>query len=481
MIFPKSFKDKCTQEGIILVDVLLALSVSALFVLLTTELVYGARELFESAKARLALIEVYERHVAEFEDLDVDEVRRIDDDETGAAVVGRKVMYGNERTETVIDVHSTSTRGTPQTLTFVSVKKIEGEIQTGNSLCSVNFTSSDTVGSYNYISRQERQSPEEAVNNLKIIEINLPIPITLPLTDMVVRNNLVYLSADSSAFAEPDILVVDIADPDNVLLKSSIHTGPGVSAIAVDENKIFGSAASTASQLHTVRIDSPEQLSLESRYQLVLPYATATPAIGSAIFADHDRVYLGTEKWAGAEFVILDVSGGSPSEIATLEIGSKVNKIYVAHGRVFIASAGQGQLVTADLGGPVIADSFSPSGWQRQEGKTISYFEKQLSFGRTSGGFNIVQDHELFRLGSTPVSRDSPGGVYGIVSDRNFEFAVSRRLGKELQMYDKNLSAATSQEISLPGEPLAMVCDGDSLYVLARSSPTLYKISFTPQ
>jgi hypothetical protein len=210
--------------------------------------------------------------------------------------------------------------------------------------------------------------------------------------------------------------------------------------------------------------------------------------LASSIFYKNNKVYLGTEKWSGEEFNIIDVSDViNPVKIGGLEIGSKVNDIYVDGNIAYVASSDQFQLRVVDIknpNNPTVLNTFSPSGWQRQEGKTISLFEQSLNFGRTSGGFNFISDHEAFSWlanSSTtldnPFSIDVPSGVYGIVRDRDRIYLATRQVDRELQIFDTQLSASTSSAYSLPIQPQAMTCDGDHLYILAHTAPVIYKIS----
>ena len=148
------------------------------------------------------------------------------------------------------------------------------------------------------------------------------------------------------------------------------------------------------------------------------------------------------------------------------------------------------QLRTIDISDqtrPLLKSAFSPSGWQRQEGKTLAYFEDSPDLGRTSGGFDIATDHELFdwRLASgtpdiaavLPDSVNIPGGVYGIVADRRHIYAATRNVNQELAIFESSLSTTTATYQSLPVAPQTIVCDGNKLYILAHTAPVIYEIT----
>jgi hypothetical protein len=484
MTYPKCYKD---NGGVILVDVLLALSVSALFVGITAHITLGARDLFERARTRAYLIDLYEQYKDDVTDVQVYENRTVQISET-ERIEATKVPYGNERTETIVTVSSSYS----QPLSFVSVSSQSGaHIQSSDSLCSVRFSDSSTIGSYKYISeRNTTGDPAHVAAQVHIRAIRLPLPPALPLTDIIVQNGTAYISADSASASDDDLFVLNISSTTSSYIKGSINTGPGIAAIALAGEYVYAAAASSAFQLHTIRVDKTGSLSLKNRYQLPLPYATATPAVGTAIAFNDGRIFLGTEKWAGQEMLIFDAALPSePNMLGSLEIGSKNSKMLITNGLLMVAAAGEHQLLVSDISNervPVLVSAISPRGWQRQEGKVFSYFENTLRFGRTSGGFNIVQDHELFGWSSSTqlsalglpgsYSQDNGGGVYGIISDRHFDFVAGRELGKELQIISRNFTSSVA--VPLPDEPRTIVCDGDSIFALAKNSPTLFQISF---
>lgn len=431
------------KRGTILIDVLTALTLAMLFIAVMTSTSIDSRALFERAKERNLLLNAYE---------------------AGDGVIGGR-PYGNDRIQTDFEVVSTSSI---LRLTRVLMRQSsdDGLIKAiGTPLCSVDFLNG---------------------NSISVIPITLSVNPLLPLTDFEVRNGIAYISADSSIASDPDVLIVDIRNSNLPIILSSINTGPGIASIALAGKRIYAAASSAAAQLHIIRLDGLNNPILEKKFKLPLPYATATPALASSIFYSDGNIYLGAEKWDGDEFDVLNSS--QSIKISGLEIGSKVSDIFVRNDRAYIANASQLQLIIADVqdpAHPMIVDSFSPSGWSRQEGKTVSSFEDALNFGRTAGGYNIIGDHEAFAWASTssttlinPVSIDIPGGVYGIIADRFNIYLATRQTDKELQIFDRNFTTSTSKSYSLPIAPQAMTCDGDRLYILAHTAPVIYEITF---
>ena len=459
-------------RGIILIDILLALSLSTVFVVIIVGMSLDSRELFERAQERNQLMDVYVQHASEIHDLMPYQTW------SSGNMYASARWYGNDRIETDITVMSTSSR---QSIHFTLIRAYPFSALSdsqGTPLCSVDFLSG--------------QSPQ----HITITPIFIPISDAIPLTHLEVRDGIAYISTDSAKSSDPDMVLVDIHDPFHATVLSSIDTGPGIVSFSLAGNRIYAAVDSTSAQLHSIRIDSVNALHLEKKYQIPLPYASATPAVGSAIFFNKNRVYLGTEKSDGDEFSIIDVSNPlSPAKLGGIAIDSKVTDVFVRDSVAYVSDSGQQQFVSVDISDPVhphVSAFASPSGWSRQEGKVVSFFEDTVNAGRTSGGFNIVSDPELLSwvhasttgvipisFSSAPRSLDISGGVYGIVTDRTHVFVATRQSGKELQIFDWSLSTSTMNYYSLPFQPQSMTCDGSTLYVLGHTASVIYKINTT--
>ena len=448
------------NQGIILIDILLALSLSVLFVSIISESSFNSRSLFHRAQDRNAMLDTYEAHASEILGLLPHESRSVN----GLLATAR--WFGNDRIETDVEMTSTTSN---QKVLFHQVAPYpfaNAFDAAGTTLCSVDYMSTST--------------------KFNIIPILLPIAPSISLTHLEVRNGIAYISADSTKASDSDLFIIDIKDASNSKVLSQINTGPGLVSFTLAGERIFGAAASTAGQLHIIRINSLSSLVLEKKYQLPLPYATATAAIASSIFFNKNKIYLGTEKWDGDEFVVFDVSDSfNPTIIGASRIDSKVNDISVRGNIAYVAASGEQQLLVFDVTDPhhpLQINSFSPSGWSRQEGKSTASFEDGLAFGRTSGGFNITADQELFSWASASVNispsyvADISGGIYGIVNDRKYIYVISRTTGKELQVFDSTLSTSTARYYSLPVSPRSITCDSRSLYILGKDSPVIYQI-----
>ena len=406
--------------------------------------------------------------------------------------------YGNDRIETDITVGyadvdgkpATTSRDTP-TISFAQVRTypfVNASDPAGTPLCSPDLELQAPVGSYQFL-----QTSGIAPRTPTITPITLPIDPLLPLTDLIVRDGIAYVSADSSVSSDPDLIIADIHDPHHPTVSSSLNTGPGIDGIALAGNHIFAAASSAAAELHVIRLTSQSSplsptAALAKKYRLPLPQASTSPPLGSSISYNKGTVYLGTDKWDGSEFAVIDVSSSEdPVQVGGFETGSKVNSISIRNGTAYVADSDQAQLRVLDVNvrtTPRLLYSFSPSGWQRQTGETSSVFEDSLVFGRTSGGFDIPTDLESFAwpisvpTSTPPFALNVSGGVYGLVADRHHVYAATRTNGQEFSVYDRSLATATAAHYPLPVAPQTITCDEDKLYILAHTAPVIYQVSF---
>ena len=298
-------------------------------------------------------------------------------------------------------------------------------------------------------------------------------------TDLEVRNGIIYLSADASSGASHDFFIVDTRDSSNPVVISSLNTGPGISALEVAGPYVFAAQASSVNQLQIIDIHDRSLPKLISQVKLPLPTPTTTASFATAIFYSKGFVYIGTAKWNGPEFAVIDVSNPyDPIVVGGFETGTQINDIYVRGDRVYLATSDIQQmrvLDVSDKNNPALVDSFSSSGWQTQAGKVFDFFEGKLGFGRTVGGFNVTSNHEAFFFDTdvdfdvAEISSDIPGGVYGILSRPGLIFLATHSQQNEFQVWNASLTQNIFN-IPLGINPLRMSCDGLNLFFATGNS-----------
>lgn len=298
-------------------------------------------------------------------------------------------------------------------------------------------------------------------------------------TDLEVRNEIIYLSADSSASASHDFFIIDARKTSYPVIVSSLNTGPGIFALEVAGPYVFAAQASSVNQLQIIDIRDRSLPQLISQIRLPLPTPTTTAPFATSIFYSKEFVYIGTAKWNGSEFAIVDVSNPyDPIVVGGFETGTQINDIYVRGDKAYLATSDIQQmrvLDVSDKGNPILITSFTYSGWQTQAGKVFDFFVDRLGFGRTVGGFNVVSNHEafLFDINASfdfaSTSSDVPGGVYGILIRPEFIFLATHSQDREFQVWDTSFSQNIFN-MPLGINPVRMLCDDKSFYLATGNS-----------
>lgn len=292
-------------------------------------------------------------------------------------------------------------------------------------------------------------------------------------TDIEARNSIVYLTADSSTQSQSDLFIINAHDIQNPIILSSLNTGPGISAIAVAGPYLYLANTSSLSQLQIIDIHNINFPYIVSQLRLPLPEASTTPAKGSAIYYKNGYIYLGTSKWDGPEFYVIDVVNPfNPQIIGSFETNTLINDIFVYKDNAYIATSDEYQMRILDItdkNSLLLEYGFAPSGWQTQQGKVINYFENILSLGRTVGGINRIMNHESFIFSTTTeysvqFSSDIPGGVYGILLRQPFIFLITHAIGEEFQVWNMDFTKKIYSK-SLGINPIAMSCDWSNIFM----------------
>jgi hypothetical protein len=295
-----------------------------------------------------------------------------------------------------------------------------------------------------------------------------------PSTDLEVRNNIGYLSTDGTTASAPDFYIVDLTNPNSPSIISSLNTGPGIAALEVAGPYIYAANLSTTNQLQVIDVSNRSAPVLVTKFKLPLPQASSTPPLATSIFYSKGLIYLGTQKWEGGELSIIDVTNPlAPTYLNSFETNTVVNNMYVRDGFAYLASADAGQMRILDVHNPSTiteVSEFSGSGWQTQTGKTLSYFEGIYSLGRTTGGFNVTTNHEIFTFSASSTSQatpqnshDIPGGVYGIIQRPPNIYLATHFTTGEFQVWKDDLSSQVFN-LSLGFSPTSLACDGRTLY-----------------
>ena len=458
-----------SSRGSLLLDFMMALAFGITFMIFTKDLVFLSRQLVEQSKQNKLDIQEY--------DLAKD---RMTDTSTGFITSSSTTIVSSKFGNYFYKNY------------FIGSNKLYIENIFGNDqsiindpkdLCNPQLLRNYKTGSYD--SYRLLGASSSPLVDIDIRTISLPLNITDFPTDFVIRNGFAYITLDSNDQIEPDLISVDIRDDPGKII-SSQNSGPGLSGLLLVGDRIYASSLSTTNQLQIFGLGQGHDLHLIAKYKLPLPYATATPPLGSAIDFSYPNIILGTTKWDGDELSLISIDQDIPSKISGFDIGSKINNIYSADRALFVSSSNQYQLSNFIINNNFLnlTKYLDPGGSNRQEGKVTNLFENNLLFGRTSGGFDIDNEHELFRFGSSSpidtnqyISTNQSGGIYGLIEDKDYIYAISHKKDAQFIIYDKNLKIFDNY--SLPINPLKLRCDGNLLYILANNAPYIYEIKIS--
>jgi hypothetical protein len=318
---------------------------------------------------------------------------------------------------------------------------------------------------------RETCDPRDLLDTTKTLHIyqNSQLDLGNSGTDLEVRNRIVYLATDSSIAGLPDLYIWNTEDPHYPYLLSVLNSGPGFSAIEVAGHYVYAANLGTTNQLQIIDISSREAPVVVAKLKVPVPTASTSAPFATSIFYKKGFIYLGTEKWEGSEFYIIDVKNPlQPQILGSMETGTQVNDIYVYGNKAYVTGSKEYQMQIFDVSNPqtiILTSILSPTGWETQTGKSISLFEGNVGWGRTTGGFNVITNHELFIAAtSSSISKDVPGGVYGLQIWPDVVAIITRLSGQEFQIWDKQLAVKILQ-LSLNASPIRLGCDGKDVYV----------------
>ncbi len=315
------------------------------------------------------------------------------------------------------------------------------------------------------------------IQNASVLESGLDAGLFNMSTDMEVRDGIAYIAFDSASFPDKDFFIFDTNSSHIV---SSLHTGPGASALEIAGPYVYLGLRSTAYQVQMIDIHDREHPQVMMQWKVPLPTPTTTPPYVTSLFFYRNFLFVGTSKWNGPELYILDARTLSPR--GSFETGTLVNDIYAHDDTVYLATSDRLQMRVLDIStvsSPLLISSFSPAGSETQEGKVLDMFEGNLVLGRTTGGFNVASHYEIFSS-TLPFydmyHRDIPGGVYGSISRSSFSLILTHKAGKEIQVWNRGFDSELSSR-SLPVTGVRWVCSDSSIFIVTGDSRGFVQLS----
>ncbi|MDF1497350.1 MAG: beta-propeller domain-containing protein [Patescibacteria group bacterium] len=299
-------------------------------------------------------------------------------------------------------------------------------------------------------------------------------------TGLVVRNGILYMSAQASSAAKPDFFVVDVSNGISPVIVGQIDTSPGLNGVDVAGDFVFLANQDASNQLQIANISDPNNPYLISSYRLI---GNTSQAL--AIAATGTTVFIGTANDAGSELYTINVSNPStPSVLNNLEIGADVNNIFINGDTLYLAtSQDDNEVVILDISNPAnptVTASLNLPNTNDALSVFVNYQDNRLYVSRKADGtanspeiviYNVTDKNNPQLLGSMEFSND----VYSAYAADGLMFIATSYSSQEFQVYrasdPANLMYWTG--LNFPQLAVDMDLENNTIYMSIRSNDAL--------
>ena len=319
-----------------------------------------------------------------------------------------------------------------------------------------------------------------------ILKGSLTLSASTTATDIEVRHNIVYLTADSAIKSKSDFYIVDASNKDRPIIISEIDTGPGLMALAVHDNYAYVANTSINGQLQIIDIHDINRPILLKTYKLSGDYGDSG-SVGNSIYYHQGYVYLGLKKSSTAELHIVDVSDPTtPKEVGQWEANTTIHSIIANDNLIYIASPDDSELRILDARDlshvSEIADFNALGG--SGNGKALYQDGGTIYLGRTFGNselaiLDIKNGEENVPRILTSASISLKTSVEDILVASTTAFLATLDPTKQIQIWNvtDQSKPVFKNSLQLPATPTALACDSQSIFAALASSTALVIIS----
>ncbi len=299
--------------------------------------------------------------------------------------------------------------------------------------------------------------------------------IPIAPTDIDVVGSYAYISSNDARASSSDLFIYDVSDPYNMVLVSSIDTGPGIASIAVAGSFVYAAHTSINAQLQIISIEDRFKPRVVSSYKLPGLYSDST-TIGNAVFYKAGLVFLGTQKSQISELFVIDVSlPTSPHLNSSVEIGHGINDIFAFRNFVYVASPHADELKAFTLlsaGLLVPLYNFNDRG-STGNGKRLSFFDSTVYLGKTYTFYHQEVLGIYARTSQKISGIRTASSVQGILAYKNMLVTVQNTDTHNMLFLNRKTLNQLRSPLSLPGYPLAMDCDKEKFFVIYDDKSSL--------
>lgn len=282
----------------------------------------------------------------------------------------------------------------------------------------------------------------------------------------------------------PEFIILDLSDPDNPSVESSITVSGGPRNIYVSGNYAYIVGTSNGNELLIYNISTPSSPSLSGTFN----------ADGNAnafdIYVVGSTAYMVRDSSGDDELVIIDVSNpGAPSELGSLNLTADGNEIYVSGNYAYIASDDDAEhLQIVDISNP---GSLSIDAGVDLTGNTncdtVTGFGTTVILGCSNGDLHVIDittPTSPSILGSDTASVNDDLRDLSLDNSNTYVFAATDDNTYEFAVYDiSTLSAPTlfgSVNVSGDLNGVAYYPTGDRAYAVGDNNTNELRV-FAPQ
>lgn len=299
-------------------------------------------------------------------------------------------------------------------------------------------------------------------------------------TDLYVQDGIIYMSAQASSAAKPDLFIIDATTGTNPVIKSQIDTSSGLNGIAVSGDFAYLANQEASNPLLIANISDIQNPYIISSFRIAgnVSQALTVAATGSVIF-------VGTENDSSEEFYVINAeTPTAPVVLNQFEIGANINDIIINKDKIYLATdKDDGEVFIFDIqnpGNPVIIAQIDAPGTNDAISAHLNFQNNQLFLAREVNGAANSPEIVIYDAADVynPVlagSMEFAGDVYYAYGADEYLLLASSYSSEEFQIYNNsdpsNLSYITG--INFPQLAVDMELENNIVYMAIRSNDAL--------
>jgi hypothetical protein len=293
-------------------------------------------------------------------------------------------------------------------------------------------------------------------------------------TDINVKFSTVFISSVAADEKKPDLFLIDVTNPRNPFIKSSLNTGKGINSLSVKQNYAYLAHNSNSQQLQIVNISNESSPYLVS--STTLPNNNTIPL---SIFAftlpsgQGNYLAITTQRSSGNEVFIYDVSNpNSPILLSSLNFDADINDVFVLKDRLYLSS---NKIYIYNISNPSSPSLLSNL---TLPGNDIGYSLFPLSYNLLLvGGSRKLYFIDTSNLNNLNIisTYDAGGKINDIYARENLAFLATSNPNTEFQIVDySNINSPyLYSSYNFPQEATGIDYRNNLVFVSVRSNDAL--------